>query len=42
MVVRQVGASREGLAVAAGQPPETNGKVAHSAHERCYVEVRRI
>ncbi|CAL8467288.1 g6825 [Coccomyxa elongata] len=38
----QVGASKEGLALAAGQPPETNGGLQHAVDERCLVEIRKI
>ncbi|KAK9916416.1 hypothetical protein WJX75_002324 [Coccomyxa subellipsoidea] len=38
----QVGASKEGLALAAGEPPETNSKLQHGVDERCMVEIRRI
>lgn len=38
----QVAASKEGLALAAGQPPETNGGLQHAVDERCLVEIRKI
>jgi hypothetical protein len=37
-----VGASKEGLAVAAGEPPATNGKLRHAVHERCVAEIVRV
>jgi hypothetical protein len=40
--VCKVGASKEGLALAAGEPPETNSKLQHGVDERCMVEIRRI
>jgi len=38
----QVGASKVGLQLAAGEPPETNGKLLHNVDERCMVEIRKI
>ncbi len=37
-----MGASAEGLAAAAGQPPATNAPLPHRLHERCKVEIRRV
>ena len=38
----QIGTSQEGRAAALGQPPATNGKLAHNIHARCRVTVTRV